>query len=194
MSKFLNIEALKQSFKFNDFELINYLDLNDSESLEVLSIRNNPLIRKQMSNSESISESTHTNFIKNLRVSKSGYWALKNKNKILGSISLTSFDAEKRSFVGGNYIIPSKIGSGLGLVINYFMHHIAFDKISCNQINAHVKTVNKNALKTNIFFGAFQKNIVCNNEIEYINVEFSQSKWRSEIKNKSSKLLKYVNI
>jgi UDP-4-amino-4,6-dideoxy-N-acetyl-beta-L-altrosamine N-acetyltransferase len=182
--------ALKQDFKINNYELINYLNLEKNDSLFLLSVRNHPLIRKQMKNHNVISERDHFKFIENLRSENIGYWILKHENKFIGSISLVNIDFKKTSCVGGNFIDPNYIGTGLGLIINYFMHFLAFEKMSFDSMNAVIRKTNKNANKINDFFGA--KSIsLCDND--FFHVQFQKTQWEEEIKLKTSKLLKYAN-
>lgn len=189
--KSLNILALKQDFEIDNYKLINYLNIEINDSLSILSMRNHPFIKKQMNNFKIISKKEHFKFIENLKSENAGYWILKNKNKIIGSISLTNINFDKSSCVGGNFIDPKHIGTGLGLVINYFMHLLAFEKISCKMINASIKKTNENAMKINIFFGAMKINPSSNNDI-FSHVQFLNTTWEKEIKLKTYKLLKYA--
>ena len=189
----MNILTLKQDFNINDYKLINYLNIEENDSTLVLSNRNHPLIRKQMNNDKIISMKEHLIFIENLKSNNNkGYWILKNKNKFIGSISLVNIDFKESSCVGGNFIDPNYIGTGMGLIINYFMHFLAFEKLSFKFMNAAIKKTNKNAIKINDFFGANKINLSCNDEV-YINFQFLKSKWEEEIKLKTFKLLKYAN-
>ena len=161
-----------------------------NDSLSILSMRNHPLIKKQMNNSKIISNEEHLKFIENLKSDNVGYWILKINKKIIGSISLTNINFNKSSCVGGNFIDPNLIGTGVGIVINYFMHFLAFEKISCKKINASIKKTNVNAMKINKFFGAKTVSTTITNDT-FSHVEFFSSSWEKEVKLKVYKLLKY---
>ncbi len=191
----MNRQIKNYSFQneYGNYELIHYLNLDKKDSLEILSLRNHELVRIQMNNSDIITKSEHFYFIQNLVTSTNGYWAFKSNGKILGSISLTNFNPQESSFVAGNFIHPSKIGTGLGLALNFFMHSLAFDKLNCSKIEAHIKKDNQPALKASVFFGAQNSHTKTENNSEYKYFDFFNSIWNNKIKTKTSKLLKYVD-
>jgi len=182
-------KALKNNFQIDNYKLINYLSLDNNDFLSILSMRNHPLIKKQMNNSIIISLDEHTKFVHNLKFKNVGYWIVKKNNKIFGSIYLTNTNLKESSCVGGNFINPNLIGTGKGIVINYLMHFLAFEKLAFKCINSEVKESNKSAVRINNLFGA--QPINSNNNINYI--RFFDSTWLKEIKPKICKLLSYLN-
>ena len=183
------IKALKNNFQIDNYELINYLSLDNNDSLSILSMRNHPLIKKQMNNSRIISFDEHIKFVHDLKFKNDGYWIVKKNNKIFGSIYLTNTNLKESSCLGGNFIDPNLIGTGQGIVINYLMHFLAFEKLAFKYINAEVKQSNKSAMRINNLFGA--QLINSNNNINYI--RFFDSSWLKEIKPRICKLLIYLN-
>lgn len=193
----VTLHALKVDYVLekDGYHLINYSNLSQKDSLKLLAIRNHHSVRTRMVNSNLISEENHLNFILNLPKQNVGYWALKYKNDLLGSISLVDYNEKEGSFVGGNFIAPKMIGSGFGAVINYYMHYVAFEKIKCNKIKAIVKKDNINAIRINKLFGAIHINEYdSKNEIgnDYISLEFPAEYWINGIKEKSRKIIEYV--
>ena len=128
------IKALKNNFQIDNYELINYLSLDNNDSLSILSMRNHPLIKKQMNNSRIISFDEHIKFVHDLKFKNDGYWIVKKNNKIFGSIYLTNTNLKESSCLGGNFIDPNLIGTGQGIVINYLMHFLAFEKLAFKYI------------------------------------------------------------
>ena len=183
---------LKQDLEIGNYHLINYGNLESSDSLAILSMRNHPLIKKQMNNFQIISIKEHYKFIDNLNSDSVGYWIVKKKNRILGSISLTNINSDESSCVGGNYVDPSRVGTGLGLVINYVMHLMAFEKICCKMMSASIKKTNTNAMKINDFFGAIVINPSSDDD-SFVHVKFLKTKWEEDIKLKTHKLLRYAD-
>jgi len=193
----INLEALKQNCFLEEkgYCLINYINLSVKDSREILRLRNHSSIRERMVDSGIISEENHFNFILSLKEKNAGYWVLKKENIILGSISLVGYDKKENSFIGGNFISPELIGTGFGVVINYFMHLLAFETVKCNKIKAFVKNSNLNALKINTFFGAARidaKYIKADVSSDYTAIEFLSLGWRREVKGKAKKMIQYV--
>tara|TARA_R110002049_G_scaffold291474_3_gene475431 strand:+ start:7289 stop:7882 length:594 start_codon:yes stop_codon:yes gene_type:complete len=193
----VDLQALKVDYVLekDGYQLINYCNLSQQESLKLLAIRNNPSIRTRMVNSDLISEENHLHFLLNLPNQDVGYWALKRQNEILGSISLVEFNEADLSFIGGNFIAPKMIGGGFGAVVNYYMHFIAFEKIKCRKVKAIVKKDNINAIRINKLFGAVisnendSKDEISN---DYKSLEFYADNWANNIKEKSRKIIEYV--
>ncbi|MCK0144108.1 GNAT family N-acetyltransferase [Arenibacter sp. F26102] len=193
----IDLHALRRdcALEIEGYHLINYSNLSKKDSLKILAIRNDFSIRRRMVNSDLISEENHFHFVSTLSKKNIGYWALKKKGEILGSISLIQYNEKDASFVGGNFIAPEMIGSGFGAVVNYFMHYIAFEIIKCSKIKAIVKKDNINAIRLNKLFGAvllnenFSQDIIKN---EYLSLEFSAETWFNISKEKTRKIIEYV--
>lgn len=193
----LNLNALREdcSLDVEGYQMINYNNLNEEDSSEILSIRNHSLIRSRMVKSNIIPKDDHLRFVSTLPKKNVGYWVLKNDKEILGSVSLVDYNEADSSFVGGNFIIPRLIGTGFGVVINYFMHYVAFEVVKCKKIKALVKTDNVNAVRVNKLFGAIMltnKTLHKENMDEYISLEFTANEWLNKNKKATRKLIEYV--
>lgn len=174
---------------FEGYDLINYINLTEIELLQILRYRNSLSVRAKMVDNQVISKINHLNFVKSLPQKMIGYWALKNEKNIIGSISMVDYNKEKQSFVAGNFLSPDLINSGKGFLINYLTRILAFEKIKCQQILAHVKKDNLSALRANqLFDNNTAKDI---NNIDYVSFKFLLNDWVL-IKSKVEKYLKYV--
>jgi len=192
----IDLNALKSDFSFETkgYQLTHYLNLSLKESLKILEYRNHDSVRSSMIQSNLITKENHIAFVQNLTTQNRGYWTLKKGKDIIGSISLSNLDFKEKSCVGGNFLNPKFIGSGRGIILNYFMHYLAFEKLNCRKITALVKVNNKNANRLNQFFGG----IILNgdnfsfDQSDYNSYEFSSKNWQTSVKAKADKMLKAI--
>lgn len=178
--------------EFSGYTLINYKNLNVKESLKILEYRNHDLVRSFMVNTKIISKKAHVNFIKKMPIQNAGYWAIKKNGEIIGSISLVDYDPSEKSLVVGNFLKPDFIGSGQGVLANYFMHYLAFEKVECKKVTAIVKTRNINANRLNSFFGGKVVESFNKNRILFNKYEFYSKSWFSNVKSKAKKVIENV--
>ena len=186
--------VLKKSLNFKGEEvyLKNFLELTNEEAIKILEFRNHPLVKKQMLNSDDIPLYNHLQFLTNLKNKNVGYWVLCSKKSILGVVNLTEYDDNTNSFLGGNYSNPSLIGSGVGFLLNYYMHLVAFENLDSDKLRAIVRKENKDALRLNKVFGGILIGTTIIEEKDYIQLVFNRDNWHNNIKNNTSKLLKHV--
>jgi UDP-4-amino-4,6-dideoxy-N-acetyl-beta-L-altrosamine N-acetyltransferase len=120
----LNPDQLRQSyFLDNDISFINFCDLTQKDSLEILRWRNNPQVRKHMYQVDEISEAEHLSFIKHLpNQQKRFYWVVKENEKALGVIDIVDYHQDKSEW--GFYLNPDYFGQGLS--INLLFHSLNF--------------------------------------------------------------------
>lgn len=187
------LNLLNQDFKaiYNNYDLINYINLSRQESINILNQRNTSRVREMMVNDKVIGTQNHFDFVESLRGKKSGYWVLKQGKTLIGSISLIDFNENENSFEAGNFLVTDLIGTGKGLLINYITRILAFDKIAIDQLRASVKKGNKSALRINDLFGKrieIDPNVSNEEYVSFLNLK---NEW-SENKIKLFKLLKYV--
>lgn len=190
----VDLKKLKQSFPFFDqnYSLVNYLDLNIHDSERILEFRNHLTIRTRMVKGDIISIKEHLSFISSLNNKKVGYWVLKSGFTIIGSISLVDYNEKEKSFIGGSFLSPEFIGTGKGIILNYFIHKLAFEIIQCDSIKAIVKKDNSIALRMNKLFGSIIIKEGTNIESDYLGLEFFSKYWFDRIKNNVEKLMKYA--
>lgn len=127
----------------DNIELINFIDMNEEESLLVLSWRNSESIRKWMYDSEIIPKQNHFKFIDSLRSSSSKqYFLVKLKDKYIGVIDFVNI--KQNSAHMGIYSSPHLKGYGevlLDCIIDY-----AFNSLKLKKIIAEVYVINERAV------------------------------------------------
>ena len=178
-----------------NYSLIHYINLSNRDYYKLLEYRNHDSVRSSMINTDLISMETHLCFRDKLLNQNLGYWALKREDRIIGSISLTNYNYEELSLIGGNFIAPSLIGSGFGAVANFLMHSVAFEHLLCEKLVSFVKVNNTNANRLNKLFGGLIVDLVNydkNQLVEYYKYEFLRESWLNEIKLKTKRLVNYV--
>ncbi len=186
-------EYLKKSFSVDGIRFKNFSELDDSESLEVLKMRNHILIRKNMSHSSEIDINNHLEFVKSLKNKKDkGYWLLIDSNNNL--IGVITFSVLKDDIAEiGNYVNPIFLNKGLGILLNYYTQKIGFEKIGFSKLTAYVKKTNKEALKIhNILHRNMIGNRIMNGE-QYLDISFDKCTWEKS-KKSVEKLLEYIEF
>lgn len=193
----LNLKILTDdiSLELFNYSLTHYLNLSGIDYCKILEYRNHDSVRLSMIETAHISMESHLRFRNKLLNKNLGYWALKRENKIIGSISLTDYDNQQLSLVGGNFLAPSLIGSGIGVIANFLMHSIAFEKAHCNKLVSFVKVNNTNANRLNKFFGGVVVDTISKGnkqQEKYYKYEFLKELWFDKIKHNSKKAVNYV--
>lgn len=137
-----------RDFKFNNIYAINFINLNNSDAMEVLNMRNDSKIAKYMISERKISQCEHLNFIANLKWQQNCvYFAIKENDLILGSISLNNIDlCNKNAFIG-IYVNPNMQHKGIGSKLMCILKYIAFDELSLHILFAKCISINTYALK-----------------------------------------------
>lgn len=191
----LKILTNNLSSELFNYSLTHYINLSDTDYYRILEYRNHDLVRLSMIKTDLISLESHLSFRNKLLNQNLGYWAIKRENRIIGSISLTDYDNQELSIIGGNFLVPNLIGSGFGAVVNFLMHSIAFEQLSCEKLVSFVRENNINANRLNKLFGGSVVDLVYIGESQqekYYKYEFLKESWLNEIKPKTKKLIKYV--
>lgn len=143
--------------KDNGFQIKNLFfqkleSLNYEDKKEILSWRNNEKIRSMMFNNEEISLESHLEFINILKTRDDKlYLSVSFKNEKIGV--LYYFNLTKASASWGFYLNPKLIGSGFGVLLEYFAMFIAFEKMNLSQLFCETLNINKSVLKIHDYFG-----------------------------------------
>ena len=115
---------LRASYQINEHvSMINFIDLTETEALDVLRWRNHPQVRACMYQKDIISQQQHLNFIQSLpQQEKRFYWVLKENGKALGVIDIVDYQKTKSEW--GFYLNPDFFGKGKS--INLLFHGLNF--------------------------------------------------------------------
>lgn len=136
----------KYRYSILGFDFVLYQDLNRKHSLEVLSYRNHPEIRKWMINDTPISEESHLKFIENLKNRNDKYYyAVFRKNKIFACIY---FDVLKKTeYYVGHFLNPNF--GGMGFYFEYIYLKFFFEFLKAENIKMSVKKNNIKMININ---------------------------------------------
>lgn len=139
---------LQKSFKTPTLELINFLNLSETEKEMTRSWRNNPLIRKWMYRDHLIFQKEHQDFIFNLKNdNKNFYWLVKNSSGLcLGVIYLNRVDFNHRQAFLGIYANPESTERGKGVQLFEGLVYLAFAKAQLHTLKLEVFEDNERAL------------------------------------------------
>ncbi|MEM5875588.1 MAG: UDP-4-amino-4,6-dideoxy-N-acetyl-beta-L-altrosamine N-acetyltransferase [Candidatus Aenigmatarchaeota archaeon] len=109
---------LKKDFKIKNIILKNFINLTSSENYDVLRMRNNENIRRYCLSDHIISSKEHDTFIMKLREdNKNFYWVVKQRESLIGVISLNRVDFHNKNAFLGIYSNPGLKGVGDILVM-----------------------------------------------------------------------------
>lgn len=139
--------ALKENFKIDDIELINFVNLNEDEKNIVLGMRNHKTVRRWMYNSRIISPQEHYRFIKSLKKdSKNFYFLVKRQNKPIGVVYLTRVDFMNGNGYLGLYANPLSREKKIGTVLGSILLKLVFDIVGLHTLKLEVIEDNERAI------------------------------------------------
>lgn len=137
---------IPQSFRTKTFEYKAYPLLNEAENRAIWEGRNNPEVRKWMTNPEPFSFEQHLAFVAGLtKRTDAIYYAVLYNGDVIGSICLNPFDGEAGEM--GKYLLPQYAGHGYGFsfaqefleyVLTLGVQKIVAKTLVTNDRNQHV--------------------------------------------------------
>ncbi|MEG2341177.1 MAG: GNAT family N-acetyltransferase [Odoribacter sp.] len=142
-------------YSVEEYEYVNFISLSITEKIEVLSWRNNPVIRKWMKNTELIDEESHLKFVDNLKERQDiFYWVVRKNGKAIGCYNIIHIDNINKACESGIYFIDTTL-SGLKMsyemIINSFI--FTFQVLGFKRMYAHTHEDNDFMLKLNEYAG-----------------------------------------
>ena len=184
--------------KFNNiiFENIKFLD--DENKFKILEIRNEEAIRKNMFNSNLITEIKHNNWLKNIdKTSKKFFYCIKFEDKIIGGLGLNLLDEINSEFDWSFYITQKDKLFGLGSLIEFKALDYFFLNYKIKILFCYVLKKNSQVLKLHKKFGFletnFEKKFIMPKNILPSNVSFlclNKDQWNIKRKLIYKKLIK----
>jgi|GEM_PF-3003808 len=147
MSELFNISKLTQAFSVEQLTLMPFTMLNHQQKLDILAIRNNPLVAEQMLNTHHIREIEHIQFIEKQKTdTKNINYAVFDNNVIVGCVALQKINWDNRTAYFGIYRNPSEAQKGLGSKMMRALLMIAFDVAELSELKLEVKPDNERAI------------------------------------------------
>jgi UDP-4-amino-4,6-dideoxy-N-acetyl-beta-L-altrosamine N-acetyltransferase len=133
----------------NEYNLINFVNLDDCEKLEILKWRNDENIRRWMFDDKIIESASHLKFIDNLKNdAKNRYWRLiDNSGEKYGVISINRLDLNNMNSYLGIYKNPYSDKKGAGIILMKALFYAAFKKLALHTLKLEVAADNERAIK-----------------------------------------------
>jgi RimJ/RimL family protein N-acetyltransferase len=148
------MKEIKSNFNTAHYRFVNYTDLTEEQSYAVWKERNNPDIRKWMSNAEPFSFKSHTEYVKSLSEKNDRiYWGVFDNEQMIGSICLNPFDGDSKEGEVGIYLFIDFLGKGLGLQVEKEFVNYMFLHDLCRKIVAKTLIDNKRYQAINTAIG-----------------------------------------
>ena len=157
--------------KFGEVELCNYINLNESDKLQALNMRNHIRIKKWMHNQGSISEEDHFGFIENLEIDTvRRYFLIKQKDNIIGSINFSKINFEN-SLELGIYTNPFFQIKDAGRLLESAASQYAFIEIGVKKIKLEVYSDNERAVN---FYKKCDFNLINTKKANHQNIMYME--------------------
>lgn len=159
-----------KSFITNNFQFVDYTEMDEVLCRKVWECRNLPEIRSNMSNPDPISLADHLMFIRNLMTAcNKYYYSVLWKGSFIGSVNIHFLDDE--TVERGIYLDPQFWGKGLSKLISKEFYEYLHNQRSVNKVRTRVFKSNgpSNALQLSI--GA--KNVSSDDEYNYYELDLN---------------------
>ncbi|MEW6108850.1 MAG: UDP-4-amino-4,6-dideoxy-N-acetyl-beta-L-altrosamine N-acetyltransferase [Nitrospirota bacterium] len=142
------MKNFRSDYRFDDIELINFINLSDREKSLIRRWRNCEDVRKWMYSDKLISRKEHSEFIKQLeKDSRNYYWLVRRNNIYLGVVSLQKVDFSHKNAYLGIYSNPGLSGAGGTLMES--LKRIAFSEFKLHTLK--IESLSKNRRAINFF-------------------------------------------
>jgi len=153
--------------KFGEVDLCNYVNLNESDKIFTLNMRNHPEVRKWMYNQDKISEKSHFEFIKNLEYDvKKRYFLVKQEDSVIGSINFSEINLFN-SVEFGIYANPFLQLKGTGKLLESVASQYAFVELGVKKIKLEVYSNNDRAI---CFYNKCGFELIDTKKVNYRNI------------------------
>jgi UDP-4-amino-4,6-dideoxy-N-acetyl-beta-L-altrosamine N-acetyltransferase len=152
----MSVSADKDPLTFipESVTLIDFTQIDSVTTRMVLKWRNHENIRKWMSHISVIPENEHHAFIKGLSEdSTKRYYVVQIHNEPIGVIDFYRIMPDKNSCYYGYYLKPERIGSSLGLLLEFIAAEYALVKMGLNSLIAETMPQNTHAMELHRRFG-----------------------------------------
>lgn len=128
--------------------------LDEPEALEVLAIRNQPMVRKNMYTDHLINPDEHFGWIGRLKgASHTKFFAVLTDGKIIGGVSISGIDERHKRADWAFYLSEDCQGKGIGSALERQFVTMAFEKFGIEKLNCEVISFNDRVVKLHQKFG-----------------------------------------
>lgn len=126
---------------------VDVTTLDIKEVSEILSVRNQLSVRRNMYNSDTISYEDHKKWVEDLKFSDtSKFYAVKNDGKIVGGAGVSAINRTHKRADWAFYLSEDTQGKGVGSAlerqfINFLFSEFEIEKLNCEVIEFNSKVV-----------------------------------------------------
>jgi UDP-4-amino-4,6-dideoxy-N-acetyl-beta-L-altrosamine N-acetyltransferase len=183
-------------YKIDKYSFLNFTELSFEQIRDVWEWRNDANIRKFMYNPDIIPFENHTKFVAGLsQRDDAAYWLVSYCDSPIGVVNLTNIDKVNNRAELGYYIIPSKIGSGLGIDFVCNIIDFVFSKVGVSELFGFINENNTNALILDSYMGfslGEATYIIPDHSIRYISWTLKREDFHKEGKKDIRAYVKYA--
>lgn len=134
--------------------LIPFAKLSPEESLEILSVRNEPEVRRNMYAQQVIDVAEHRRWMADISARRDVKWfAVTIGGPIIGGVGLTAIAPTHRRSDWAFYLSTNAQGSGLGSALEFKFLCWAFGAFGLNKLNCEVLAFNEPVIALHRKFG-----------------------------------------
>lgn len=140
--------------KAKKIELADITTIDENDALQILEIRNEIPIRKNMYTDHEISRDEHFGWIDRLRDREDiKFFAVLFDGEIVGGVSLSNINTAHKRADWAFYLSESTHGRGIGAALEYKFVSLAFDQFEIEKLNCEVISFNDRVVKLHQRFG-----------------------------------------
>jgi UDP-4-amino-4,6-dideoxy-N-acetyl-beta-L-altrosamine N-acetyltransferase len=140
--------------KAQKIELADITKIDENDALQILEIRNEIPIRKNMYTDHEISRDEHFGWIDRLRDREDiKFFAVLFDGEIVGGVSLSNINTAHKRADWAFYLSESTHGRGIGAALEYKFVSLAFGQFEIEKLNCEVISFNDRVVKLHEKFG-----------------------------------------
>lgn len=170
-------------------DFVNYTKLSLEEHIQLLEIRNQEYVRKNMKNDKIIKLQDHLSWIKVLKEDHTKiYYAIFSEGRLVGGINITDIDLYSKTSSWGLFM-QNNLNPMIPTMSTYLIIEKIFNELCLDNLNLEVNKQNMNAYKFDKNFGFIDNGEYINGGNAYYLMTMNKTAWES---NKTKGLLKIV--
>ena len=180
------MSLLQSNFKYKDVEFINFIYLDEAELIDLLSWRNDDLVRKWMKNTDIISVKQHLDYCKNLKLRNDiAQWKVKYLGKNIGVVSINQYFESTQTCEWGFYMAKNCYPEDI-LMLYFYAQYFFFNHLMLSKLIGTVKVENESAMLFNSFFDILEIKKTTIDNITYSIRELKKCNWILNKKNEKN--------
>ncbi len=170
-------------------KLVNYTKLSLDEHIQLLEIRNQEYVRKNMRNDEIIKLQEHNSWIRSLEDDQTKvYYAILAEGKLVGGINITAIDLQNNTSSWGLFM-QHNLNPMIPTISTYLIIDHIFNTLNLEKLDLEVNKQNVNAYNFDKNFGFTDNGEYSDGRNAYYLMTMNKADWES---NKTKGLLKVV--